>query len=112
MDFNRAPRAMLLLILDPATAPTASSPHRRARFVPVPVPYTDDHAQSVVPELTKRCASDSVEKLAGTVAGAQVDPCPHQPGAFQSPRSQGSNRAEPRLSGQREQSPRSAGRCA
>ncbi len=44
-------------------------------------------------ELTKRCASDSLEKLAGAVAGAQVDLNPHQVDAalfaFRSPLSRG-----------------------
>jgi predicted nucleic acid-binding Zn-ribbon protein len=39
---------------------------------------TDYHSQYLAYELTKRCASDSVEKLAGAVAGAQVDLNPHQ----------------------------------
>jgi len=34
---------------------------------------TDYHAKYFAHELTKRCASDSLEKLAGAVAGAQVD---------------------------------------
>jgi len=33
---------------------------------------TDYHAKYFAHELTKRCASDSLEKLAGAVAGAQV----------------------------------------
>lgn len=44
-------------------------------------------------ELTKRCSADSPEKLAGAVAGAQVDLNPHQVDAalfaFQSPLSRG-----------------------
>lgn len=39
---------------------------------------TDYHAKYFAHELTKRCAPDSVEKLAGAVAGAQVDLNPHQ----------------------------------
>jgi hypothetical protein len=39
---------------------------------------TDYHAKYFAHELTKRCASDSLEKLAETVAGAQVDRNPHQ----------------------------------
>lgn len=54
---------------------------------------TDYHAQYLAYELTKRCASDSVEKLAGAVAGAQVDLNPHQVDAalfaFNSPLSKG-----------------------
>lgn len=67
-----------------------------ARFAPVP--YTDYHAQYFAHELTKRCASDSVEKLAGAVAGAQVDLNPHQLDAalfaFRSPLSRGALLAE------------------
>ena len=51
------------------------------------------HAKYFAHELTKRCSSDSVEKLAGTVAGAQVDLNPHQVDAalfaFRSPLSKG-----------------------
>lgn len=54
---------------------------------------TDYHAKYFAYELTKRCPSDSVEKLASTVAGAQVDLNPHQVDAalfaFKSPLSQG-----------------------
>ena len=54
---------------------------------------TDYQAKHLAYELTKRCASDSVEKLAATVAGAQVDLNPHQVDAalfaFQSPLSKG-----------------------
>ena len=54
---------------------------------------TDFHAKYFAYELTKRCASDSLEKLAGAVAGAQVDLNPHQVDAalfaFRSPLSQG-----------------------
>ncbi len=54
---------------------------------------TDYHAKFYAYELTKRCSSDSVEKLAGAVAGAQVDLNPHQVDAalfaFQSPLSKG-----------------------
>lgn len=55
--------------------------------------FTDYHAQYFAYELTKRCASDSLEKLAGTFAGAQVDLNPHQVDAalfaFESPLSKG-----------------------
>jgi adenine-specific DNA-methyltransferase len=34
---------------------------------------TDYHANYYAHKLTKSCPSDSVEKLAGTVASAQVD---------------------------------------
>ena len=54
---------------------------------------TDYHAKYFACELTKRCASDSLEKLAGAVASAQVDLNPHQVDAalfaFQSPLSKG-----------------------
>src|SRR5215204_6588937 len=39
---------------------------------------TDYHAKYYAYELTKRCPSDSLEKLAGAVASAQVDLNPHQ----------------------------------
>jgi ERCC4-related helicase len=54
---------------------------------------TDYHAKYYAYELTKRCSSDSIEKLAGVVAGAQVDLTPHQVDAalfaFNSPLSKG-----------------------
>lgn len=54
---------------------------------------TDYHAKYFAHELTKRCASDSVEKLAGALVDAQVDLNPHQVDAalfaFQSPLSKG-----------------------
>lgn len=54
---------------------------------------TDFHAKYFAYELTKRCSSDSLEKLAGAVAGAQVDLNPHQVDAalfaFKSPLSKG-----------------------
>lgn len=54
---------------------------------------TDYHAKYFAWELTKRCPSDSVEKLAGALAGAQVDLNPHQIDAamfaFHSPLSKG-----------------------
>lgn len=54
---------------------------------------TDFHAKYIAHELTKRCASDSMEKLASAVAGAQVDLNPHQVDAalfaFNSPLSKG-----------------------
>ena len=54
---------------------------------------TDYHSKYFAHELTKRCAPDSVEKLAGAVASAQVDLNPHQVDAalfaFQSPLSKG-----------------------
>ncbi len=54
---------------------------------------TDFHASYFAHELTKRCASDSVEKLAAVLADAQVDLNPHQVEAalfaFRSPFSKG-----------------------
>ena len=51
------------------------------------------HAKYYANELTKRCSPDSVEKLAGALADAQVDLNPHQIDAalfaFQSPLSKG-----------------------
>src|SRR3990170_4530185 len=54
---------------------------------------TNYHAKYYAYELTKRCSSDSIEKLAGAVASAQVDLNPHQVDAalfaFNSPLSRG-----------------------
>ena len=54
---------------------------------------TDYHAKYFAHELTKRCASDSMEKLAGAFVDAQVDLNPHQVEAalfaFKSPLSKG-----------------------
>lgn len=54
---------------------------------------TDYHAKYIAHELTKRCAPDSSERLAGAVAGAEVDLNPHQVDAalfaFASPLSKG-----------------------
>lgn len=54
---------------------------------------TDYQSKFFAYELTKRCPSDSAEKLAGAVAGAQVDLNPHQVDAalfaFHSPLSKG-----------------------
>jgi superfamily II DNA or RNA helicase len=54
---------------------------------------TDYHAKYLAHELTRRCASDSVEKLASVLADAQVDLNPHQVEAalfaFRSPFSKG-----------------------
>ena len=54
---------------------------------------TDYQAKYLAYELTKRCSSDSLDKLAAAVAGAQVDLNPHQVDAalfaFQSPLSKG-----------------------
>jgi adenine-specific DNA-methyltransferase len=54
---------------------------------------TPYHAKYFAHDLTKRCSSDSLEKLAGAVASAQVDLNPHQVDAalfaFNSPLSKG-----------------------
>jgi adenine-specific DNA-methyltransferase len=54
---------------------------------------TDYHAKYFAYELTRRCPPDSMDKLAGAVAGAQVDLNPHQVDAalfaFNSPLSKG-----------------------
>ncbi len=57
------------------------------------MPLTDYHAQYLAYELTRRCSTDKLEKLASTFAGAQVDLNPHQVDAalfaFRSPLSKG-----------------------
>jgi len=57
------------------------------------VHLTHYHTKYFAHELTKRCASDSVEKLAGARVDAQVDLNPHQVEAalfaFKSPLSKG-----------------------
>jgi hypothetical protein len=54
---------------------------------------THYHAKYFAYELTKQCPSDSIEKLAGAMASAQVDLNPHQVDAalfaFNSPLSRG-----------------------
>lgn len=54
---------------------------------------TPYHAKYFAYELTKRCASDSIEKLAAALSDAQVDLNPHQVEAalfaFRSPFSRG-----------------------
>ena len=54
---------------------------------------TPHHAKYFAYELTKRCSSDSIEKLAGALVDAQVDLNPHQVEAalfaFHSPLSNG-----------------------
>ena len=54
---------------------------------------TDFHAKYFAHDLTKRCASDNIEKLAGALVDAQVDLNPHQVEAalfaFRSPLSRG-----------------------
>ena len=58
---------------------------------------TDYHAKYYAHELTKRCSSDSLEKLAASLADAQVDLNPHQVDAalfaFRSPFSSGATLA-------------------
>lgn len=59
----------------------------------MPSQITDYHAKYYAHELTKRCSSESLEKLAGTLVDAQVDLNPHQVAAalfaFKSPLSKG-----------------------
>jgi superfamily II DNA or RNA helicase len=59
----------------------------------MPTQFTDYHAKYFAYELTKRCAPDSVEKLASALVDAQVDLNPHQVEAalfaFRSPLSKG-----------------------
>lgn len=59
---------------------------------------TDYHSKYYAHELTKRCASDSAEKLAGALVDAQVDLNPHQVEAalfaFRSPLSRGAMLAD------------------
>ena len=54
---------------------------------------TDYHAKYYAYELTKKCSSNSIEKLVSTLADAQVEPKPHQIDAalfaFKSPLSKG-----------------------
>ena len=74
---------------------SARCPSRVAAHTHAPrrMNLTDYHAKYFAHELTKRCSSDSLEKLAGAVAGAQVDLNPHQVDAalfaFHSPLSKG-----------------------
>jgi hypothetical protein len=62
---------------------------------------TDYHAKYFAHELTKRCPSDSAEKLAGALVDAQVDLNPHQVEAalfaFRSPLSKGALLADAEL---------------
>src|SRR5687767_10967099 len=55
--------------------------------------FTDFHAKYLAHELTRRCASDDLEKLAPVLADARVDLNPHQVDAalyaFRSPFSRG-----------------------
>src|SRR5262245_37093327 len=67
------------------TVPTSGSDPRG-----VTASITDFHSKFYAHDLSKRCSSDSPEKLAGAVASAQVDLNPHQVDAalfaFGSPR--------------------------
>jgi len=78
--------------VDSADDEGAAAPHVRSDR-DVDVGITDYHAKYFAHELTRRYASDSPEKLAGAVAGAQVDLNPHQIEAalfaFRSPLSRG-----------------------
>jgi hypothetical protein len=69
------------------------------------VRLTDYHAEYFAYELTKRWASDTVEKRASVLADAQVDLNPHQVEAalfaFRSPFSKGAILAEGHLNRQR-----------
>ncbi len=69
---------------------TSAEPQRSEYYDPRITPY---HAKYFAYELTKRCASDSMEKLAASLADAQVDLNPHQVEAalfaFRSPLSKG-----------------------
>lgn len=71
-------------------SPTAAGPDPEPEHVPGITKY---HAKYFAHELTKRCSSDSVEKLAAALADAQVDLNPHQVEAalfaFRSPLSKG-----------------------
>jgi len=71
---------------------TVLPPSGQLKLVDI-VQLTDYHAKYFAYELTKRCASDSVEKLASVLADAQVDLNPHQVEAalfaFRSPFSKG-----------------------
>ena len=62
------------------------------------MPLTDYHAKYYAHELIKRCSSDSLEKLAASLADAQVDLNPHQIDAalfaFRSPLSRGAIMAD------------------
>src|SRR4030095_3282 len=59
---------------------------------------TDYHAKYLAHELTRRCASDNLEKLVSVLADAQVDLNPHQVEAalfaFRRPVSTGAIRAD------------------
>jgi SNF2 family DNA or RNA helicase len=69
----------------------ACSPFRKMRVISMHL--TDYHAKYFAYELTKRCSSDSIEKLAGALVNTQVDLNPHQVEAalfpFKSPLSKG-----------------------
>jgi hypothetical protein len=80
-----------LYVLNCEACKIRRTPVRKASLLSVIL--TDYHAKYFAYELTKRCASDSPEKLAGVVASAQVDLNPHQVDAslfaFNSPLSKG-----------------------
>ena len=79
--------------LFPTRCSRTTMPANRHGLEKIEVNLTDYHAKYFAYELTKRCSSDSIEKLAGAVAGAQVDLNPHQVDAalfaFNSPLSKG-----------------------
>ena len=66
---------------------------RRGRYCLASGSLTSYHAKYLAHELTKRCPSDSLQKLAASLADAQVDLNPHQIDAalfaFRSPLSRG-----------------------
>ena len=70
-----------------ATKPVLTPVKKRVAMI------TDFHAKYFAHDLTKRCASDNIEKLAGALVDAQVDLNPHQVEAalfaFRSPLSRG-----------------------
>ncbi len=75
------------------TYPNGISASANARRHSSILQLTDYHATYYAHELTKRCSSDSIEKLAASLADAQVDLNPHQVDAalfaFRSPLSRG-----------------------
>jgi hypothetical protein len=56
----------------PTTPDPATDPGARSRTGLPPRAFTDYHAKYFVHELSRRCPSDSIDRLAGVVAGAQV----------------------------------------
>src|ERR1700735_1210239 len=55
-----------------------SNPRPRPSEAPQSDRLTDYHASFFAHELTKRCASDNIEKLTSVLSDAQVDLNPHQ----------------------------------